>query len=295
MKQNGTGRRISPPETPEPDLQNGLFDEWSWSLPAGDLHQPQHQPTGATTALLDPARPLSTTGAPAHGYGLQTPILDQDQTDLAKTDYQNVCSMPDAMSFPVTAIPTMAPSMPRKLSLDENGRDRTKLGEKEFAVLLQLCSKLQGHLAQVGGSVTNQAPNGPTMTPSMSPAISAARLREMLEDISKSSDVIFGLYGQGDLSKPTAQLVENLDHASTSLAIAVVFKVFQVCDTVLSCNSLKSQGLNDLLLQKRLDFNLMQARIVAAKIEEMTQGGLAVSRKVALNATGVEQKLRAIS
>lgn len=220
--------------------------------------------------------------------------MEQDQTDLTRNDYQNV-RLPDSMPFPATEMPNMAAPTPQSLSSEYEGRTGTKLGEKEFLPLLQLCSKLQGHVAQAGGLVSNHVAGELTMTPSMTPAIPAARLREMLEDIARSCDVIFGVYGQGYLSKPIAQVVENLDHASVSLAIAVIFKIFQVCDAVLSYNMLKNQGLNDLLLHKRLDFNLMQARIVIAKIEELTQGGFAISRKVALNASCVEQKLRAMT
>lgn len=285
--QSSSGSRPSQPQTPNSELQNDHFD-WNWTLPTKGLDQPPQ-----STRLLDLDRSLSNFRTTS-SFGLQPSVAEGDFSGLSKVDYLNM-RLTDPPTFLATEIPNITKPTPPNPSSDHDSKTATKLGEEEFSTFLQLCTKLQRHVALAGEVASNSVASEAITTSLKTPTISVAHLQEMLGDIDRSCDVIFDVYGQGILSKPTARLIKDLDYASVSLAIALIFKIFQVCDAVLGCNLLENQGLNDLLLHKRLDFNLMQARIVMSKIEELTQSGFAVSRIVALNASYVENKFRAIS
>ena len=289
--QSSSDSRHLQPQPPNSGSLNDHFD-WDWTLPAKGLDQrPQ------STGVLDPDRPVPSSRT-TNSFDLQPSVASRHFSDLSKTDYQNV-RLNNQSAFLATALPDTTRPTPPNPFYNHHSKKGTKLGETEFCTFLQLCTKLQGHVVLAKQVAFNPvvASDSSTTTSSSSttPMISVAQLQEMLGDIHRSCDVIFSVYGQGILSKPTPQLIEDLDHASVSLAIALIFKIFQTCDTLLSYHQLKNQGLNDLLLHKRLDFNLMQARIVVSKIEELTQGCFALSRNVALTASYVEDKFRAIS
>ena len=281
--QSSSGSRPSQPQTPNSELQNNHFD-WNWTSPIKGLDQrPQ------STGLLDLDRPLLNARATT-SFGLQPSVAELDFSDVSKVNDQNL-HLTDRSTFLTTETPNMTKPIASNPSSDHENKTGTKLGENESATFLQLCTKLQRHVALTGEVASNPAVREPT-TSLRTSTISLAHLQEILGDIDRSCDVIFGVYGQGILSNPTAQLMVDLDHASVSLAIALIFKIFQVCDAVLSYNLSKNQGVNDLLLHKRLDFNSMQARIVTSRIEELTQGGFAVSRDIALSASYVGNKFR---
>ena len=283
--QSSSGSCPSQPQTPNFELHNNHFD-WNWTSPTEGLDQgPQ------STGLLDLDKSLLNARTTTR-FGLQPSVAELDFSDVSKVDDKNL-RLTDRSTFLATETPNMTKPMPSNPSSDHESKTGTKLGEKEFATFLQLCTKLQRHVALTGEVASNPAVREPT-TSLRTSTISLAHLQEMLGDIDRSCDIIFGVYGQGILSNPTAKLIADLDHASVSLAIALIFKIFQICDAVLSYNLLKNQGMNDLLLHKRLDFNLMQARIVTSRIEELTQGGFAVSRDIAMSASYVENKFRAI-
>ncbi len=284
--QSSSGGRPSQLPTPDFELHNNHFD-WNWTLPAKCLDG-QSQ----STALLDLDRSLlspRTTASPA----LQPPVTELDFPQLPQTGDQNF-RRTERSTFPAMETPDPTKPLASDPSWDPGSRMGRRLGEKEFPTLIQLCSKLQKHVALTGDVASNNSYKEPRRSP-MTPTISPSHLQEMTADIDRSCDILFAVYGQGILSGPTAQSTTDLDHASVSLAIALIFKIFQICDAVLSSNLLNNQGMSDLLLHKRLDFNLMQAKIVLSRIEELTQGGLALSRAAALSASYVENKFRAIS
>ncbi|MCJ1428824.1 hypothetical protein MMC29_006735 [Sticta canariensis] len=165
-------------------------------------------------------------------------------------------------------------------------------GEKEFASLLEHCTRLQRHLQQTRDLVTNSDSSISSTTTAMTSTVSNNQLQEMLGDIDASCNFIFGLYGQGVLSQPEAQLRCDLDCASASLATSIIFKIFQVCDALLDCEVLKNHCLDDRLLHKRLDFNITQARIVFSRIEQLTQSGLMVSQSITKKAASIEERFK---
>ena len=264
---------LSQPSTPNLELPNDEFD-WNFTLPAKVFdHHPQ--PVG----LLDIERSLSIPPT-TDNFGPENLATNRDFSDSFKYDYQTV-HLADPPAFMATDVPPLTKPTSLNPSVEGENKTRIKLGEKEFSTFLQLCLQLQKHVALTSGGSTGESST-------------RLDLQEMLGDVDRSCNAIFGVYGQGIISKPAAPLVEDLDLASVSLVTALIFKVFQVCDIVLSCKEIRNRGLMDLLLQKRLDFNLMQARLVMSKIDELTEGGSAIPRAVALAASYIETKFKAV-
>ena len=165
-----------------------------------------------------------------------------------------------------------------------------KIGQKDFATLFNCCRKLQSHISPAVDTGVISATSESSATMALAFTIFTAQVREMLEDVDSSCGITFVIFGT--FSRPAPQPEGELDYVSASLTNALILKVFQVCDHVFSCNMLKNHELNDILLQKRLDFNLTQARIVFSKIQELTQGGPLISKKLAMNASYIEERFK---
>ncbi|KAL8748297.1 MAG: hypothetical protein Q9184_007420, partial [Pyrenodesmia sp. 2 TL-2023] len=266
------------PQTPNSELPNDHFD-WNWTQVPKDF-DPQPQPS---KGLLDLDNSLSNPPT-TNSLALHNSIAHGDFSDPIKLNYP-IVHLADIEASVAVEVSTVTKPTTSNPSSEHQNRTQTKLGEKEFTLFLQLCTQLQKHVTFAAETTSDSATS--------ECRIQRSCLQEMLGDIDSSCNALFGVYGQGVVSRHAAQSIEAVDHASVSLVTAIIFKVFQVCDTVLSCKELKNQGLMDLFLQKRLDFNLMQARIVMSKIDELTQGGSTVSRTVALVASYVETKFKA--
>lgn len=275
---SSSGSRLSQPQTPNSQLPNDHFD-WNWTLPAKDFDDNPH-PIG----LLDLDRSLSNPPT-TNSFTLHKSIVTRDFSDPTKLTHQT-SHLADAHTFLATDMSTLGKPTISTPPCEHENKMGTKLGEMEFSTFLQLCIQLQKHVVSGAETAFDSAARESSATTSC--------LQEMLGDIDRSCNAIFGVYGQGAMSRPTPQLIEDLDYASVSLVTALLLKIFQVCDAVLSCKELKNRGLMDLFLQKRLDFNLMQARIVMSKIDELTEGGFAVSRTVAMVASCVESEFKAV-
>ncbi|KAI9750500.1 MAG: hypothetical protein M4579_006450 [Chaenotheca gracillima] len=193
----------------------------------------------------------------------------------------------DPPPFPILDM-TISASSPCSLSEKQQG-------EKEFSSLLEHCAKLQRHVRETMDTVSYSNPCDSIATATLSPAVSPIQLREMLGEVNASCNFVFDIYGQGVLSKPAAQLRDDVDPISASLTTVLVLKVFQVCDAVLSSNVLEHQELNGMFFRKRLDYNITQVKIVMSKVEELTQGGVLVSRNVATIAAYIEKRLKTTS
>ncbi|KAL8788423.1 MAG: hypothetical protein Q9195_007302 [Heterodermia aff. obscurata] len=279
VNHSSSDSRLSQPPTPDSELPNDHVD-WNFTLSAKDFdHHPQ--PIG----LLELHRSLSNPPT-TNSFPLDSPITNRDFSDPFKFDHQNV-HLADTPALVATNVPTLTQPTALYSSLERENKTRIKLGEKKFSTFLQLCIQLQKHVENLAGMASEGATYEVSTT--------SLDLQEMLGDVDRSCNAIFDVYGLGTISKPAATSMEEIDHASISLVTALVFKVFQVCETVLSCKELRNQGLIDLFLQKRLDFNLMQARIVMSKIDEQTQGGSVVPRAVALAASHIENKIKVVN
>jgi len=91
---------------------------------------------------------------------------------------------------------------------------------------------------------------------------------------------------------PSNQNHSDPDAAARALITAIVFKVFQVCDSLLDSDLLKGSGMSNVLLQKRLDFNITQASIVMSWVEQMTQREGLVSSDIEKRATSIAKRLK---
>ena len=267
--------------------QNELFD-WNWTSTT------RHFPGRSHSSTFSDLNMTLSESDTANDLSLQNSVVDRDYPDMANGGYQNM--QPGELStFLAIDVPSSAEPAASQPPSDHIGMTDKNLGEKDFSMLLECCRKLQSHIARTTDVVSYPPSGESTTTTALVSTVSIMQLQEMLGDVDTSCNFIFGVYGQGFLSKPAAHLRVDLDHASASLTNALILKVFQVCDAVFSCNLLKNHGLDDMLLHKRLDFNITQARIVMSRIQELTQGGLLVSRNIAMNASHVEEKFKSIT
>lgn len=165
-----------------------------------------------------------------------------------------------------------------------------KIGQKDFAALLDCCRKLQSHISRAVDTSPASATGELSATTTPASTISSTQVREMLDDVDSSCRTTFAIFGT--FSRPAPQPGWELDFASASLTNALILKVFEVCDHIFSYNILNNHGLDDILLHKRLDFNLTQARVVFSKIYELTQGGALLSKDIAKNASNIEKRFK---
>lgn len=286
--QASSGSRLPQTRSPSSEIQNDRFD-WNCTIPNKALHH-QSQQTEFLDLDLDLEQPLLDASV-SNNFDLQGPLSERYLSEFAKADYQKL-RLTDLSEFLDSDMPNAMKSTPHNLSSDHQRKDRPRLGEKEFSTFLQLCLKLQSHVTLVEAISSSSITMDSMKTLVPAPTIPVPRLQEMLGDINRSCDVAFEVYGQGFVSNTATEVVENMDHASVSLVTALTFKIFQICNGILSYNLLQDAGSNRLLLQKRLDFNVMQAKVVMSKIEELTQSGFLVSRSLALNASHVEHNIK---
>lgn len=259
---------------------NDDFD-WNWTSPA------RHQAHATKLPELD----MTVSGFHAtNDFNLHSSVTAVDFPHLANGGYQD---MEPAGPSPLLVLDMPLSTTASQFPSDAIDTTNTELGQKDFAMLLEYCRKLQSHISRtMDNGSTSAASESPATT--LASTVSITQLQEMLRDVDTSCDAIFAIYGQGIFSKPAAQLEGELDHASASLTNALILKAFQVCDLVFSCNLLQSHRLDDMLLHKRLDFNITQARIVLSKIQELTQMGVLTSKKIGMNASYIEEKFKSI-
>lgn len=289
---NSDDSRLSPPHVgkatykPAEVNTSDQNDHFNWNWTSSTRHFPGRS---HSTTLSDLGMNVSDSQT-ANDFSLQGSVIGGDYPDMS---YQNMQSG-DAPTFLALEVPSSAePAASHPPSEHINITDQ-QLGEKDFATLLEYCGKLQGHIARTI-DVVSYSSSGESTRTAFTSTVSNMQLHDMLGDVDTICNFIFGVYGQGILSNPTAQLRGDLDHASASLTNALILKIFQVCDAVLSCNLLTNHGLDDILLHKRLNFNITQAMVVMSRIQKLTQGGLLLSRKIAMNASYLEEKFKSIS
>ncbi|EFR04285.1 hypothetical protein MGYG_07294 [Nannizzia gypsea CBS 118893] len=163
-------------------------------------------------------------------------------------------------------------------------------GEGGFTSLLEQCSRLQRHLTLT--EKEGPAGSGETGLPTQKKNdMSDNQVQEILEDVDASCKLMLEMCDEGGLFKSASAQVNNLlDSASISLIITAVFKVFQICDVLFSGQVLRVHSMKDILRQKRLDFNITQARIVTARIEQLTQSRPLISQELSKRAVYIEER-----
>ena len=228
--------------------QNDIFD-WNWVSTARQFY-PRPEPT--TLSDLD----MTVLGNhTANDFSLHNSVVEGDGSDMANGDHQNMRHIEPSTSLALK-VPNCIESAASQDSSERNSTSDKALGQKDFSKLLEYCRKLQYHIARIPDDVSFSLSGQSITTAGLRSAISTMQLQEMLGDVDTSCNFIFSIYGQGVLFEPVAKLEVDLDHASVLLTNALILKVFQVCDTVFSCRLLKNHGLDDVLLHKRLDFNI---------------------------------------
>ncbi|KAK2612052.1 hypothetical protein QQS21_001901 [Conoideocrella luteorostrata] len=134
--------------------------------------------------------------------------------------------------------------------------------EATFANLLKQCTKLQDHLISIDENNCNMSDKKNRS--------SSGQSKRILDDIDASCKFMLEICDQDMLSEASNQSKQP-DAALLSLTITLALKVFQVCDALLSGQAFTLTCMKDLLLHKRLDFNITQARIATQRIEELTR------------------------
>lgn len=210
-----------------------------------DPDQPSSLPALFSESLLDTDLMLpvfSETVFTGDERRLSTNILTQKQSD----------DHPSALT--TTAL--------RQLS----GHQPDRTCDARFLNLLQFCSQLQ-QLIIVSSSGASSAPdNNPMRTPEEDKDPSS-HFGEILECIDASCNLMLSMCDKSIL----ASSGPGLDLASISLITAVASKILQACDISLTHQGLGEPSISSMLLQKKLDLNITQVRVVVAYLERANQ------------------------
>ncbi|KAF2146411.1 uncharacterized protein K452DRAFT_219698 [Aplosporella prunicola CBS 121167] len=245
---------------------------WSWryGLPGSPQVQTQNYP-GIDAGFPD-MQP---------GQSIESTFLDFAGPSHRTSDIQQPGEFPDAQT-PTWSTTSQHDSFGSGIQYEISK-------EKDFSNLLEHCRRLQRHLTRMADICPTQSDCG-SLSPEEKPKVSDSELHEMLEDIDTSCKLMFDMCDDKKPSKPVPDLAKTtLDPASSSLISAIAFKVFQICDVLFHNQASKNQLMRDILLQKRLDFNITQARIVMERIEQLTERGLLVSRELSKKAVNTEK------
>jgi hypothetical protein len=198
--------------------------------------------------------------------------------------------LPDATSPSPSGMQTSVSSTTSQQPSDRSDPLSATSKDTIFVSLLEHCARLQRHIMTMEEDDSTTSDKG---TSSMSKKIGMSNgpLREVLEDIDVSCKLMFEMCDEGTSSKSTsAQVNSPPDSASISLITTVAFKVFQICDILFNGQSLKIQSIKDVLLQKRLDFNITQAGIVTSRIEHLTRDNTHISQELLRKAVHIEER-----
>ncbi|KAJ5654236.1 hypothetical protein N7490_001239 [Penicillium lividum] len=229
--------------------------------------------------------------------GLDGAVLDKQQPSFpsfanqTRLPFRNAQSedFPDATSPCPLGMPASVWSTTSQQPSHSSGPQNDTSKEARFASLLEHCARLQHHI------MTTEEDDSMILDESASSTskkilISDGQLRQVLEDIDVSCKLIFEMCDEGTSSKTSPVQVDSPpDSASICLIEAVTFKVFQICDILFNGQGLRIRSIKDVLLQKRLDFNITQAGIVTARIEHLTQNRN-VSQELVRKAGNIEER-----
>ena len=267
--------------------QNDPFS-WNWSPPIRQFPQ-----QSASTTMSDFNMAISPSSM-SHDFNLGNPAPGEYSPHMTNIDYRNLhhgsLSTVMALDLPSFAEPTGAYASSGATNISDKSVEETN-----FTRLLECCGKLQSHILRttdaVAGLPSSKALNSSVASVSL---LSPAQLQDMLKDIDACCNFVFGVYGHDTPSK-APDSPSDLDHASALLSNALIVKIFQACDNVLRCKALKTRELDDMLLMKRLDLNITQARIVMSRVQKLTQNGYLLSQGIATKASSLEERLKSIT
>ncbi|KAJ5616474.1 hypothetical protein N7537_001588 [Penicillium hordei] len=240
-----------------------------------DLDQPLKFPSvlrGASLDLEEPTFPNFTN--PTH-----RPLTNIQFEDL-----------PDPTSPAPLDTQTSVWSTTSQQPSDRSGPRIETSKEARFATLLEYCARLQRYIMTMEEYDSTISDEGTSST-SKKIGMSDGPLREVLEDIDTSCKLMSEMCDEGTSSKSiSAQVNSPPDSASICLITTVTFKVFQICNILFNGKGLRICSIKDVLLQKRLDFNITQARIVTAQIENLTQNNIHILQELLGKAVHIEER-----
>lgn len=242
--------------------------------------------------LQDPDQPLKFPSV------LNGPVIDMQQrtflnfANSTRHPFTNIQSedLPDATSRSRLDMQASVWSTTSQQPCNRSGPRYEMSKDAGFATLLECCARLQRHIMTTGESGCTISEDSTSSTLKKI-EISDCRLKEVLEDIDFSCKLMLEICDEGTSSKSTSASVNSLpDSAFISLITTVTFKVFQICEILFNGQGLKVRSIKDVLLQKRLDFNITQAGIVTARIEHLTHNTVNISKELLEKAVHIEER-----
>lgn len=232
--------------------------------------------------------------------------LFQDFTASSQHPFADVSDHGGVFETPLTPLSAKTPT-PSWLTPSQGPPDRRTSNEFQnrtfqeyaFSNLLQQFLKLQRHLV-AAENISDQVLDDGNIFPSSQRAeMPDSQLLMMLEDVETNCKLTLEICEKGSVvSKPAsgqpASPPENipsllLDPALISLITAVIFKILQVCNVLLSDAGLKARSISDVLLYKRLDVSITLARIIMSKVEGLALNKLLPWQELSNRAVHIER------
>ena len=185
-------------------------------------------------------------------------------------------------SFPLFSMPT--PTSNTGPSLEKDNK-LGRAGGQEFAVLLEHCTRLQRHSEELreGGSLSANTCTSNIQT----------QVQSVLRDIDSSCALLFGTFGHLTLNSALEQNA-TMDPALLALTVSTALKIFEVCDVLIQNKIPSVVSLNTMLLLKRLDFNVMQARVAVSHVGQMKQSLSSLTQDANKKAWLIDQRFKSM-
>ena len=160
-----------------------------------------------------------------------------------------------------------------------------RAGGKEFAVLLEHCTTLQRHSEELreGGSLSANTWTSDNQT----------QVQWVLKNIDSSCALLFGTFGHLTLNSASEQNA-TVDPALLALTVSTALKIFEVCDLLIQNRIPSVVSLNTMLLLKRLDFNVMQARVAVSHVGQMKQSLSSLTQDANKKAWLIDQRFKSM-
>lgn len=159
-------------------------------------------------------------------------------------------------------------------------------GDTGFLALLQHCGQLQRLILAPDGPTPEDDPHH---TPEQDDAL--GHLGDMLECVDASCNLMLRMCDGSGPARSGSGAPQPLDLASLSLVMAVVCKVLQACGICMRHPGMRASSIKGMLLQKKLDLNITQVRVVVAHVEQAGQGGPTSFKELSERCGNLSQRL----
>ncbi|KAI9789479.1 MAG: hypothetical protein M1816_006021 [Peltula sp. TS41687] len=212
-----------------------------------------------------------------------TPSSDKDSSYRLSRPSQRDSSSLDSNtpSFPNTPFSLMSPmaswSPPSLKKPDEQDQELegTLAGLLRHSVLLQQNSEEMKKMGSTGAQVSSGEP-----------------LVAVLQSIDSSCNFISGIFGD---PSSTSASPRSVTLQLALLAVVMTLEIFDVCYQLFHNKTINTQSLDCILLLKRLEFNVMQARIALIQIGRLDQSLLSLTQDTIKKGLMVDRKLKSLA